>query len=377
MDFADKDLNGVDFLESEDYLLDLKEELSISYSELKIICFKFVYDRMFRTILPYLEKGLADDALIDIHVDAIFSRYHITQGFSEFLKRGDPKEVEAQKNTREIFSSLKSKGAKITYYHEPSWINRNILPFSGRDHRKLVFIKRPNGERICYFGAVNFDEGGHNDFMLKITDSETLNVLENICDYNYFNSLDDDQIFKISDQLNILLDIGQNFKSKIQETGYSLIRNAKSKIIFVSQLPSEPPLLLEFIKARLKKVEVEIVIPSKTHDQVSGFPFILVYWTMLLAQRFFGIKILYCTKWFTHAKILIADDELLLGSHNLSSTGVAAGTVELSALIKNKSFQKKVEDFVKDLTNPNYLEEDNFIFNPNLKLLQNQENSSR
>jgi hypothetical protein len=342
--------NDFEFLRSEEYLIDLTDELKKGFSHLKIICFKFLNRRILKTVLPYIKEGLLNGSTFELHIDGIHSVHKLESGILPMVdKELQVIELKNKQEMNEIYSELRSLGAKIYFFNKPDWVNLNIIPFSGRDHRKLTIIKRESGENVVYFGATNFQDASENDFMLKSTKDEIFRLIDEINDQRKFAEYDEDQIRELNGH-KFLLDIGNHFKSIIEKSAFELIDNSyeNSQITFISQLPPEPILLWKFIQASRRKANITIILPIEEHSQITGFPYIIAYYLALLIARIFNFHI-YHYKDFIHAKILLVDDSVLLGSHNLSTIGVMAGTVEFSLESKDPNLLEKVRGFINEL----------------------------
>lgn len=340
------------FLKSDDFIKDLQLELCKPIEEIVFIYFKIIYGNYFKKIYPLLLIALDLGAKVEIYVDGVFSKLNLVNGIFllPVFGKSKLKQKKAQIFLSKAFTNLQQKGAKIHYFNIPdSFISKYVLPFAGRDHRKFIYIKKDDGSKISYFGSCNLDQGGLNDFMIKNVDSDLSEILlkENleIWEKPRLN----DKVIKLSDSEILMIDSGKKFQSTIYNTAIKRIKQAKQRIIFVSQLPPEPHLLFEFVRARLRGVNVDVIIPAYSHNHVSGFPYIIVFLFAKLICYLFKINLIYTSSGFTHAKILIYDERVLLGSHNLSYVGVAAGTLELSLDTDNRELLKASIDFVNNL----------------------------
>lgn len=338
------------FLKSDEYLQDLTTELNYGFTHLKIICFKFINRKILKSVLPAIKENLLNGSTFELHIDGIHSYHRIEAGlFPPATKDEKLKEKARQEELQAIYDELRSCGAKIYFFNKPDWINLNLIPFSGRDHRKLTVISRDNGKDVVYFGATNFQDANDNDFMLKVTNPDLIKIIEDINDQMKFATYSEDQE-RVYKENKLLLDIGNHFKSIIEKNAYEMLQNSKlnSKIVFISQLPPEPILLWKFIQASKNGAEVSIILPIEEHNQISGFPFNIAYFISLFIAKLFKFHI-YHYKEFIHAKILLVDEQVVLGSHNLSTVGVMAGTVEFSMRSKDEFLVADVKKFINDL----------------------------
>ncbi|BDQ04948.1 MAG: hypothetical protein KatS3mg084_0466 [Candidatus Dojkabacteria bacterium] len=321
------------FLDSDKFIKDLQFELCNDIKRVVFIYFRLVHQDYFKKIYPLLLFALEHGAKVEFYLDGIFSKSNLVSGLllPPIFGRRRKKQAKASRALQKAFDNLSKRGAKINYFNIPqNFLKKFLLQFSGRDHRKFVYVEKNNGKSITYFGACNLVRSGTHDFMIKILDSdlshrllvENLNVWHNPCT--------EDKVIEVSDEKRILIDSGAIFQSVIWKTGISNIRNARNNIIFVSQIPPEPPLLYEFFLARMRGVKVQILIPAFKHKNISSFPYIIAFLLARLVCSILSIQLIHVKPGYTHAKILICDNRVILGSHNMSFIGVAAGTIEMS-----------------------------------------------
>lgn len=344
--------DNFEFLEADNFIQDLQNELYQGTKKVIFIYFKIIYKDYFKKILPSLISILDKGGEVDLYLDAVFSKHNLVN--DAFLMpafgKSKEKQIRELKKLNKAFYNLQKKGARIHYFNEPKgFINKYIFPFFGRDHRKFIFLEKENSKCITYFGACNLDEGGFHDFMLKNEETEiSQELLKNNLEL-WFNPKSADKSIELNNTEKIMIDSGHNFRSTIYNEAFQLIKNAKKQTIFVSQIPPEPHLLYELVLARLRNVEVDILIPEFLHKQVSGFPYIFAFLFAKIISLMFRMNLIHTSTGFTHAKILICDEVILLGSHNLSFIGVAAGTMEMSLKSKSPILLKKVLQFVESL----------------------------
>ncbi len=341
--------NIIEFIPSSKYISSLKEELSQTFKSIKIYCFKIMAQGPFGEIAEELIQAAKKGADISIQADAIYSKYNVDGGNFYYPLSGKGKKInqEAINENLKLFDRMIKSGIHISYFNEPDFLERN-LPFIRRDHRKVFIIQRDLGS-IAYFGAINFGIEDANDFMIKVTDHKLAEEIVKFSSLEFLKSQKTDFTYEYSNNLKLILDIGKHFQSKIQKNAYEMILKAKKEIIFVSQIPAEIPLLLRFIAGRINGATVKIILPQKQYKNIKGFPFIFFFIMNMIIAKIFGMKISHCKNGYTHAKILICDDQVLLGSHNLSTAGIAFGTVELSAIIKDKYLLNQIIRFIHNL----------------------------
>lgn len=337
-------------LSSGEYVRDLQNEFQDLPRSVNVICFRIVDDVMVQELKPSLLSALASGTHVTIFADAMFSKHHL---LNSFFKGITPRQRKVQATLRYknllFFNELKIHGAEITFVNEPGFINREIVSVVKRDHRKVIVLERSNGMKIAYFGGTNLDEGEHNDCMVKVSHPSIVAQIEKSCAYVDKNLPPNDLVLDTGANCIVLLDRGTHFKSTIYQEGIKMIKKAEERVVFVSQLPPEPSLMNHFVHAAKRGVLVEVVLPSASFETIAKFPYSIAFKYAKARAEKHGIKISHCSKGFTHAKILLTDSSVLIGSHNLSSAGVAAGTIELSCEISDPHLIKQVENFVDSI----------------------------
>jgi phosphatidylserine/phosphatidylglycerophosphate/cardiolipin synthase-like enzyme len=337
-------------LTSKNFLTDLKAEIMAQPQHVKMVFFRLRADKMMEDLMPAMTDALNSGTKVEIYVDAIYSKQILSDALYPSLSRTRKREeMLLQSRTKELYRELSSLGAEVRFCRQPYLINNYILPFAQRDHRKVVIIKRKDNSGVAFFGASNMDDGERNDYMIKCNDPSFIKILKFLGQYTDRRMPDNDLAVQANKDVKFYLDAGKPFRSMIFSHAINMINNAKNQIIFASQLPPEPALLYPLVKAAKKGIDIEIILPEKKDKSVSSFPYSMVYKFASQISKKYGIKIHHSSKGFIHAKILIVDELVLVGSHNLSYAGVVAGTVELSAEIKDKRFVVSVYEFLNSI----------------------------
>ncbi len=339
----------MEFLSSEQFVEDLCVELEREWRAIRIHVFKISAEDIMEKLEPLLLLQLRTGCRVEILGDAIFSRYNFSPHIWKFLSSREEltKHAQIQERTQAMFARLRNAGAEITFINEPGWLNKHIFPSFKRDHRKIIILEGKSGITQAYYGAVNLDEGDRYDFMIKGDDADTVAKLRDLSGFFGSNLPARDNMCTLSDQNSTLLfDRGRPGSSLIYKTGLSMILKATDQVLFVSQMPAEFSLLNKFIQARRNGTKVTHYMPVRNHPNISSFPNIIMYWIVVMVAKVFSIKIIHL-RVFTHAKILIADNEVLIGSHNLSYAGVVSGVAEVSVRSSDDKLVQKVRDFVE------------------------------
>lgn len=337
------------FLEANDFIYDLQNELYSDINEIVLIFFKISYKKYFKKIYPLLLMQLDLGAKVTLYLDGIFSKESF-KGFRLPLFKKNKKYTKELEFRNKAFENLISKGAQIKYFNEPkNFIQKNFFTFAGRDHRKFIYIKKKSSISVSYFGATNLHRSKSNDYMIKSINSAlndkllelNLRIFDNLRKENVYLDLKD-----YGSNGEIIIDSGSS-NSLIYKKALSLIDNAKNRIIFISQLPPEPHLLFYFCKATLRGVSINILI---TNPKIYSFYIKLAYYFAKFISFMFKMKLSIVNTGYTHAKLLISDDKFIIGSHNFSFIGVIAGTIEMSMISDDKSLMIDLENFVEKLS---------------------------
>lgn len=329
---------------------DLKSELEKIPEAVTFLYFRILNQEMTQDVLPVLKSTLNSGTKVTIYADSIYSRQITSDRFTNPLfPKARRTEKSIKKDTLQLFDELSQLGCNIIYTGKPKLVNKYLLPFIKRDHRKVVIVEHKDKTQVAYFGASNLGAGKNNDYMVKVPNTVIAGLVTQSASYADKNLPKKDIEWKHSDEFQLIFDKGKHFQSLTMKRALELIDKAKSRIVFVSQLPPELPILRKLIKASKRGTNVEILLSHESHQHISSFPFNIAYKSTLLLTHTTSIKINHSSKGFIHAKVLIADDQVLVGSHNLSSIGVWSGTKELSAIVKDKKFLSEVEEFIETI----------------------------
>jgi phosphatidylserine/phosphatidylglycerophosphate/cardiolipin synthase-like enzyme len=304
-------------------------------------------------LLPGIKEVVKAGCNVDIWADAMYSKYNLSGKALDFLNNAEQKKENNKlcASTQAMFNELQELGANVRFnYDTKSGIKTVLSPYKS-DHRKITIIHRKDGTKVGYFGGTNIERTDFNDFMIMVSELEIVKALEKVS--SYFDKdmpKSDLEIEALDSKCTVLFDIGTFRKSTIFAHARKLIHQAKDEVIYVNQMPPERAILIELLKAEKRGAKVTIVLPNKDHPNINDFPYNLTYKlsTNLLKRHKSSIELLHI-KEFTHAKILIADGKALVGSHNLSSAGMACQVKEISAIINDEIFLTDLKKFIKNL----------------------------
>jgi phosphatidylserine/phosphatidylglycerophosphate/cardiolipin synthase-like enzyme len=347
---ADLDLH---LLPSDEFVNDLEEELKQDVKKIIIVMFHMSHEEIMERLLPHLNKILENHGIVELYLDSRYAKYNFTDKVWIFLnsKEVRKRNIVLRKKTSEMFEDLKRNGAKVQFNYDKRNLLKKIWPVYKSDHRKIILIENQSNSKCAYFGGTNFDDGGKNDFMVKTRDVEIYKNLELISKYFDKDQPDSDLKIALKDNRFIALyDKGLFNNSIIEQTAFEEMKNAKERIVFVTQLPPEIGVLRKLLKAEKSGTKISIILPVITNPILSEFPYNIAFKIGKILLRLHKSKITYMhLNKYTHSKILIVDDKVLVGSHNLSRMAVLSCIKEFSVLITDKKFLVEVENFIESL----------------------------
>lgn len=107
----------------------------------------------------------------------------------------------------------------------------------------------------------------------------------------------------------------QKLRKKLNKETYERIETAKSRVWFITPYFVPPLALIKSLKAAVANgADVRIILPTKS--DVAFMPWIALYFTKILLAA--GIEVYRYTPKMLHAKFLLIDDWLSIGSMNLN-----------------------------------------------------------
>ena len=243
-------------------------------------------------------------------------------------------------------------------YNKP-WIKK-ILYFitniNSRNHRKVILIDN----KILHIGSRNFDtrhlsldQGGLNwrDTNIRLVNSP-FNNLKNSLESAWGNQQIIDRIQqKIIKPLEHYSPIRLNDTRRQRRLAYKnllkKISQAESKIWITNAYFIPNNLLLKkLIQAAQKKIDVRILLPHKS--DVAVIPWISEFFYRKLIEN--GVRIFEYTPSMLHAKNIIIDNWVLIGTSNLNHRSLLHD-LEVDVVVKlEPSKQKVIDQFHDDLS---------------------------
>lgn len=220
---------------------------------------------------------------------------------------------------------------------ELTWVNesfiRSLFPFIGASHIKAFTVDGKIGWGLAGMG--NLYDGGFEsfDYMPETIDSVFIEALQGMVFGVNENKPKSDYKNQIKAGYNLLVDSGKRGQSIIYEWAMEMVENADSKVEFISQLLPDGQLLEIMEYQAAHGVEVHVFCSDKDDYMFKKFPFNLT--VRGLRKKILRSEIILHEApnfLHVHAKGLYSEgkrnQESLLTSHNLNSSGVKVGTEE-------------------------------------------------
>jgi cardiolipin synthase A/B len=234
---------------------------------------------------------------------------------------------------------LRAAGGTYTVTNPPN--SRLANPFAGRSHIKFAVINN-----LVFLGGCNLGHTQNLDIMVSREDARLATWLltfeESVAaKISVVQALDGkDTGMATGDRTRLLVDAGAPGQSHIFEHALTLIDAAKERIILTCQYFPNDVTAKHLAAAHARGVDVQIIY---NHPDKHPFPLNLLHHSVVLGEKrqrpahFFTRQLPKPTP-YLHAKLLIADQTTMLGSHNYVQAGVTFGTAEIALLSTDPAF---------------------------------------
>lgn len=208
-----------------------------------------------------------------------------------------------------------------------------------RDHRKIFVI-----DDIVFTGGLNLSGACFNalDFMFEIHNPSATNVF--VQEFATPRTGKKNYSIRCSDDLQVLVDTGKFGDSLIYEKAVEMAKFASREICYLSDYQPTGELRRAISQAHARGVKVTTLTSSQCLRQSN------------LCNKITGKGIpetsdtVKTPEWL-HAKVLVCDDRVLFGSHNLTPISAYAGTRELSVFTVNPDLADQVKNMVAQVKN--------------------------
>jgi phosphatidylserine/phosphatidylglycerophosphate/cardiolipin synthase-like enzyme len=265
----------------------------------------------------------------------------------------DGKMGKAFQQTYDALEQLRQAGGHYMLLNRPERAFSN--PYAGRSHIKLAIFN----DRV-YLGGCNLDHPKYRDLMVSWQDATFADQLQTQVDHiakaaSVGQALDgQDLTLDINDAMRLFIDSGVRRQSLILQQAHQLIDQAKEHVTITCQYFPGGQTAERLLAARKRGVQVTIYYGAPgTHGFLTPAQWLYNSNERLrLPAEFFRHK-LAAPK--IHAKIIVTESAVMLGSHNYVQAGVNLGTAEIALLVNDVTFATRVRDYCTELCATNGL----------------------
>ncbi len=296
----------------------------------------------------YFEKGKIFERLEILLISAASKYMDVRLHVDWFsLKFSDEKYIrsgsETFRNKIGLFDPLKKSGVKLLFTNKPTKLE-HVFPYKGRNHMKMTIV-----DSVAYLGGVNYADADFkfDDFMVKFTEKNIVDAIQNLFLSVEAGTLSDKKI-PINKETALFIDAGKPGKSIILEEAIQAAKNAKKSIGHTCQFVPDGAFLRALHTAHSHNLTVNVVSPDKNSfsPMLSGV-YKLNRAAIVLKRQTMPVHLL---NNMVHAKLTIVDEAyILMGSHNLSLSGVRVGTAELALSSTNPLLVHNLDVYFKRL----------------------------
>ncbi|MGI9028135.1 MAG: phospholipase D-like domain-containing protein [Candidatus Saccharimonadales bacterium] len=268
-----------------------------------------------------------------------------------FFSKKDPRLGYGEfKPVVEAVHRLRANNVNCVVINKPQRPLKN--PFGGRSHIKFAVINEE-----VFIGGCNLSHPEQLDVMVRTHNAKLASyMLEFTADVIYSKSVrralcNRDVGFKIDDETELLIDAGVKRQSLIYKRAFELINSAASRVYMTCQYFPNIRTPAELAKAHDRGVAVHLAYnhPDQHRLPIRGIQKrTLAYKKKRLPSSVFKNQ-LNMDSDYLHAKILLSEKEVIVGSHNFVKMGVNLGTAEIALRSTSKDFIRTARNWITAL----------------------------
>lgn len=294
-------------------------------------------------LMDQIIESICEKALVGVKVTILLDNvtYQYDEGILplvptislEYLKKY--KLLRSQLNI--MIEKLRKSGAVVQLQNENK-LAEWLWPAWGRNHRKIYIV-----DNVVWIGGINLHEMGFCSFdvMVRLSENNVVSAWEKV----FWETRLEGQI-ELGNKSRIFLDSGKSTKSWIYEGVLYEVERSNGKVVFASQFPPQGRLLKLLCKISNRR-DVEVYISAKEQYQSILDKFLLRNFEGTV-REFSNIKVRYAMK-KVHAKMLILDGLLIVGSHNLVETGILMHTAECALFAVDTALIGEANKFINTI----------------------------
>jgi len=342
------------YFSGDDFFNNLLNTLKIAKYSIEIECYIFYQDKLGKKIITALIEAASKGIQVKIILDGYGSLSWNTQQLSELTDSGIevkiyhplPWRLSLYKN------SIKQKNFIDKFLYLFSRINK-------RDHRKLYIVDK----KIAWSGSMNIaashlkqskNDKSWFDCGVKITGESVLELSDN------FNEMWKRKIHYPNENKHLPFRTNDNIIRRQHKNSelVKLIQTCNERVWIINAYFAPSRKIVNALKqARLNNVDVKIFISR--HSDIVFFPMIsTTYYAELLKS---GIEIYEHNKYIIHAKTILIDDMIFVGSSNLNHRSFLHD-LELDIILRSeKSLQQLVNKSIQLANNSDKINQSTLI----------------
>ena len=292
-----------------------------------------------------LMAALTDAAKRGVHVQAIVDAHTFMLDIDDF--RPGPLWLDTKFSSKFMHGNFGATYERLQDLHRAggtySIINRPAKrfsnPYAGRSHIQLALANNQ-----VFLGGCNFERPEYLDIMIGFTDYATADWLRNLSGRiadkaSALVAMDGQDVeHQVNETTNIYVDAGVPKRSLIMKQAYQLIDEAQESLVITCQYFPGGETAQRLLAAHHRGVKVKIYYsPPASHGfQAPGHWAYNRLQQRKLPPEFFE-HVMPAEAPRLHAKILMSEKSLLVGSHNYVAAGVNLGTAEIAMRVDGDS----------------------------------------
>lgn len=230
-----------------------------------------------------------------------------------------------QRQTQAMIQRMREVGVQVDLLNPPNLLQR-LIPQLRRNHRKIALI-----DHIGFVMGFNLtrDNFRWEDVAVALTDAKVVESLAAVF-ADAGKKEKHDQEISCSGDTSLLVDCGKVGQSLILERAADMVKRARYQVRYINLFHPNGVLEREMIKAVKRGVEVEGIISNPRWFTKARWDFRMMQLLNMARSKALGYQlVLGYHNPNIHAKVLVVDNQALVGSHNFVWEGVLAGTKEL------------------------------------------------
>lgn len=250
-----------------------------------------------------------------------------------------------------LLGELRAAGATVIITNQPGRALSN--PVAGRSHIKFALLNDD-----VFIGGCNLTNPHHVDVMqLRQNDAQLATILRDFVSKVQAQPRGSvraalggaDQLHTLHDGSTLIIDAGQRKVSSIERHALQLITGAQKEVFITLQYP--PYGLLARALDTLRHANVRLQLLYNAPQRFAGPSRVLMAATsVVMAVRtssLLAVNTLRGSNKYMHAKVLVVDSMVMVGSHNYVNAGVRFGTAEIAIISSDTTLAQQAMQCIR------------------------------